>query len=193
MVPSGALAGATFRANREGMSLQAAIRVQELCGYEARYGRAVTLVYFENRSTETRIVEISVREHRVVDRFPEIRLSARGHPVAIEGPRFYQVLALPGEFVLMPGLGGIGSDGVRAGFRFHVDIVSLDQRDLIVGEQIATIVRLLVGHERVVDDVRQDLVKVLADDVQKSRVLGILHPLRPAISESCGESEGHTA
>src|SRR5882724_1817799 len=175
------------------MRLQAAIRVQELCGYEARYGRTITFVYFENRSTETRIVEISVSQHRVVDWFPEIRLSARGHPVAVEGPHIHQVLALPGEFVLMPGLGGVGSDGVRARFRFHVDIVSLHQRDLIVGEQIATILELLVWHERVVDDVCQDLVKVLADDIQKSRVLGILHPLRPAISKSRGESEGHTA
>src|SRR5256714_6721235 len=147
------------------MRLQAAIRVQELCRYEARYGRAVTLVYFENRSTETRIVEISVRQDRVVNRFPEIRLSARRYPVAIEGPHFHQVLALPGEFVLMPSLGGIGSDGVRARFRFHVDIVSLHQRDLIMREQIATVVRLLVGNERVVNDICQDLVKVLADDV----------------------------
>src|SRR5256714_13331218 len=113
------------------MGAQAAIRVQELSRYDAR-GRAVTLVYFENRSTETRIIEISVRQDRVVNRFPEIRLSARGHPVAVEGPHIHQVLALPREFVLMPGLGGIGSDGVRAGFRFHVDIVSLHQRDLIM-------------------------------------------------------------
>jgi hypothetical protein len=51
-------------------------------------------------------------------------------------------------------------------------------------------VRLLDGNERIVNDIRQDLVKILANDVEKSRVLGILHPLRPAICKTCGESEG---
>ena len=60
-------------------------------------------------------------------------------------------------------------------------------------EQIGVVLRLFVGDEWIINDIGQDVVQVLTDYIQESRVLGILHPLGPAIGQSRGHSQGHTA
>src|SRR2546428_14013120 len=111
---------------------------------------------------------------------PEVVLRTGGHPVAVESPHFHECVTLPREFVLMPGLRSGGSGCVRARFRFHIHIVAFDERHLIVREQVAAIERLLIRYEWVVHGICQDLIKFLAVDVEKTRVLRVLRPLGPA-------------
>ena len=80
----------------------------------------------------------------------------------------------------MPRLCGVGSRCVGACFRFHVHVVAVNERYLIVSQQVAVVERLLVWYERVVHNICQNLIKFLAVDVKKARVLRVLSPLGPA-------------
>ena len=56
----------------------------------------------------------------------------------------------------MPRLRRILALAVAPVLRFHVDIVAVDQRHLIVRQQIAIVEVLLFGDERVIDDVGEE-------------------------------------
>src|SRR5262245_58238908 len=46
-------------------------------------------------------------------------------------------------------------------------------------QQVSAIARLLIGHERVIDDVGEDSIDILTGDVEEARVAFVLAPLRP--------------
>ena len=79
----------------------------------------------------------------------------------------------------MPLLRGVIAGRVLAGLRLHEDAVAVDERNLVVHQQVAVVQRLLLRNERVVDHVGDDAIQVLAGDGNESGVLRIRRPLRP--------------
>jgi hypothetical protein len=67
----------------------------------------------------------------------------------------------------------------RACLEFHEHVVAMEQRRLVVRQEIAPRSRLLGRHIGVVDDVGQGPVQVLAGDAHESLVLWVLPPLEP--------------
>src|SRR5262249_19516334 len=75
---------------------------------DARHDAAIGQIKLKDGPAGARIVHEPVGQRRVVDRFPEITLRSRGHPVRIERPYPNELAALPLESVLMPALRAIG-------------------------------------------------------------------------------------
>jgi hypothetical protein len=55
-----------------------------------------------------------------------------------------------------------------------------------VDQQVSAAARLLVGHERVIDDVGEDAIEILTDDVEEAGVAFVLPPLRPGRARPLG-------
>src|SRR5439155_4138406 len=113
-----------------------------------------------------------------------------GLPVACPGPFLRQPAVLPGERVLAPDL-GVPRRRARVAPRLHLheDVVSVEERRLVMSEEVAKARLLLVGHERVVDDVREESVGALADGAGLTGVLRVLAPLRPGAGTRCGRDD----
>src|SRR5215471_12937706 len=139
------------------------------------------------------VIDKTICQNRVVDRFPEVLHRTWRHPIAVEGPNVHQVATLPGEFVLVPRLRGEGPKGDGAGLRHHINVIAIDQRRLIVGQKITAGLCLLVRHVWVVDNICQNAVWTLAGDIQKTSVLRVLRPLGPFLPECFGQSKNESA
>src|SRR5260221_9784139 len=88
-------------------------------------------------------------------------------PVSLEIPLLNQVSAHLAQFLRVPGLGLPGSDGsVGSRLKFHVNIVTINERRLVVNEQvsIAVLRRLLLVYEGIIDNVSEHMIEILAGD-----------------------------
>src|SRR5712692_10034333 len=115
------------------------------------------------------------------DRLPEVGLRSGGRPIAGEAPGLDQFPVLPLESVLPPNLGRVSVLVIGAALEFHVDVGAVDQRYLIVGQQIVLVGRHLLWDERVVYDTRPYAVERLSRHTYVARMLRIQRPLRPTL------------
>src|SRR5205085_3360839 len=126
------------------------------------------------------------RERAVIDRLPTgaVFVGREGHrlPVAGELPLLNELAVDPTVFALAPRLDLPVLD-VRelAGLELHEDIVAVDERRLVVHEQVTRGVRavLLLVHEWVVDDVGQDVRSGLSGHGDEALMLRVLSPVAP--------------
>ena len=93
-------------------------------------------------AAETRNVQRCVRERTVIDRLPSrtVLVGRKRHRLPIGGdlPLLRELPVHPTVFALAPCLHlPILDVRVLTGFEFHEDIISIDQRRLIVDEQVA--------------------------------------------------------
>src|SRR5262249_28055031 len=96
---------------------------------------------------------------------------------------------LPLEAVLAPGLRRVPVLAVSAGLEFHEDAIVVDERHLIVRQQLSVIGCHLVRHERVVGYARDDVLNRLTDYAYLTGVVGIERPLRPELRVNDSEEE----
>src|SRR5258708_7229636 len=126
------------------------VGISDAKGTDARHDCPVPPIEFEDTAAEARVVHMPVREHRMVNGLPLGELDAHGLPVAMDRPLLDQLAALPVQPFLIPGLAGPGRlAAVRlarrrvpgswratldeaAAFELHKDILSIDQRYLVV-------------------------------------------------------------
>src|SRR5262249_12477941 len=123
-------------------------------GIDALDHCTVSPLELEYGAPEARIVNVSVRQHRVIDRLPLGELDANRFPVTLEIPHLDKLAALPVQPLLVPVLAvpGVyaaigfargritGSRRVAldeaASLEFHEDILAVNQRHLVVREEI---------------------------------------------------------
>src|SRR5712692_8541549 len=141
-------------------------------------------VQLEESAARTWNIDEAVGQHGMEDRFPKVGLRSRRRPIAGEAPGLDQLPVLPLETVLAPNLGRVRVLVIGAGLEFHVDVAAVDERYLIVGQQIVLVGRHLLRNERVVHDARQYVVERLSCHTYLARMLRIERPLWPELRVS---------
>src|SRR5690242_14976014 len=110
---------------------------------------------------------------------PKIGRGAWGVPVTEVRPDWDKLSVLPLKSILTPFLGAVVMHVVSAALKFHEYIVAVYQGRLVVSQQIAAIGGLLVRHKRVIHDVGEDAIRVLAYHTDGPSVPWVLRPLGP--------------
>ena len=121
-------------------------------------------------------------------RFPKIILAAGRFPIARELPILNQRVVAPRILRLTPRLSGEVVEVVRPLLELHEDVVAVDERILVMRDEIGgaehrRVLRSLLGDERVVDDVDDVAIQRLSDDRHLRVVLRVETPLRPILRE----------
>ena len=135
------------------------------------------------------------------DRLEEIATVPWSLPVGHELPERSKRSALPRVPGFPPRLRREVARGVETALEHHVDVVAVDQRRLVVSEQLTSILVDLLGHKGVIDHVHQVLIEMLANGGDIRRVLSVPGPLRPLLREEAacrqqqaecrGKTSGH--
>jgi hypothetical protein len=130
------------------------------------------------------------------DRVKHDLAAERRRPVAVERPLQGELVALPRVADLRPGLRlepvvvlGVvaphrrvhlgNARGVRAALAHHEHAVAVDERRLVVNEQVAAHVRDLVADQRIDHDVGEDPLERLAGRAALPGVRRVIAPLVP--------------
>jgi len=146
----------------------------------ARLGLSVVRVHAEDRSAESRDVEVVAGERRLEHGLPAGEAERLGLPVADESPHRLESGVVATQLGDRPGEGAPASEaGVEAGLEHHVDVAGgVHEGHRVVREEITRVV-FHVLDEGVVEDLRQDPLRGLGRDRRCADVLRGSAPLRP--------------
>ena len=148
--------------------------------------RAIGAVQFVNRAAKARVIDEIADQHAVIDRLPDRAAKRHRLPIALEIPHLNQLAVLPTEPPLIPGLRlPCRQIGIRPRLEFHEHVVAINQRRLVVNEEVGFAEdvlarRLLLFNEGVINDVGEHLIRALPNDIDAAAVAGVMAPLRPA-------------